>query len=185
MLYQILQFLLEVATGLVAGACLLRLYMQAQRIPFNNPVGQLVFALSDWLVMPMRRLVPAVSKYDLSSLLAALVIQLAHYLLLWLISSGNPAMIPLLALLGLLRMTLTGLMGILIIYAILSWVQPHAPIATILARLSDPLLRPLRRIIPLIGGVDLSPLAALIVLQILLIVLANVQFGLLSKITIF
>lgn len=185
MLYQIFQFLLEVAAGLVAGACLLRLYMQAQRIPFNNPVGRLVFALSDWLVMPIRRIVPAASKYDLSSLLAALVVQLAHYLLLWLMSSasGNPAMIPLLALLGLVRMTLTGLMGVLIIYAILSWVQPHAPIAAILARLSDPLLRPLRRIIPLIGGVDLSPLAALIVLQILLIVLANVQFSLLGQIT--
>ena len=58
MIVQILQFLLEVACGLVAGACLLRLYMQAQRIPFNNPVGKLVFALSDWLVLPLRKLVP-------------------------------------------------------------------------------------------------------------------------------
>ena len=49
MIVQILQFLLEVVSGLIAGACLLRLYMQAQRIPFNNPVGQLVFALSDWI----------------------------------------------------------------------------------------------------------------------------------------
>jgi len=59
-------------------------------------------------------------------------------------------------------------------------VQPHAPVAAILARLSEPVLRPLRRIIPLVGSVDLSPLVALIALQVLMMVLANVQFNLLA-----
>lgn len=181
MLLQIVEFLLEVASGLVAGACLLRLHMQLLRVPFGNPVGQLVFALSDWLVLPLRRVIRPSGKVDLSCLLGAVLVQLLHYLVLWAVLGGaaSPVLIPLLALFGLLRMVLTGLIGILLIHAILSWVQPHAPVAPILARLSEPVLRPLRRIIPLVGNVDLSPLAALIALQVLLMVLANVQFNLL------
>lgn len=181
---QILQFLLEVVSGLIAGACLLRLYMQVQRIPFNNPVGQLVFALSDWLVMPLRKLLPNRGKYDTSSLVGALLVMSVQYLLLWLLmgaQAGNVLMIPVLAVFGLLRMVMTGCIGILIVYAILSWVQPQSPLAGILHRLSEPVLRPLRRVIPLVGGVDLSPLAALIILQVLLMVLANVQFTVLAN----
>lgn len=183
MIVQILQFLLEVVSGLIAGACLLRLYMQAQRIPFNNPVGQLVFALSDWIVMPLRKIIPSRSQYDLSSLVAAVLVMLVQYVLLWLLlgANGNPGLVPVLALFGLLRMVLTGLIGILIVYAILSWVQPHSPMAGILHRLSEPLLRPLRKLIPLIGGVDLSALVAIIALQVLLMVLGNVQFGVLAS----
>lgn len=177
MIVQILQFLLEVACGLVAGACLLRLYMQAQRIPFSNPVGQLVFALSDWLVMPLRRVIPNRSKYDLSSLVGALLVMLLQYVLVWLLMGavGSPAMIVLLACFGLLRMVLTGLIGILIVYAILSWVQPHSPIGGVLYRLSEPVLRPLRKVIPLVGGVDLSVLAAIVILQVLMMVLGHLQ----------
>lgn len=185
MIVQILQFLLEVACGLVAGACLLRLYMQAQRIPFNNPVGKLVFALSDWLVMPLRKLVPSRTQYDLSSLLAAVLVMLVQYLLLWLLMGavGNPLIVLVLALFGLLRMVLTGLIGILIVYAILSWVQPHSPIAGILHRLSEPVLRPLRKVIPLVGGVDLSALVAIIALQVMQMMLSHIQFSLLTGMT--
>lgn len=182
MLMQILQFLLEVASGLLAGACLLRLYMQALRVPFNNPVGQLVFALSDWLILPLRRAIrPGGRGWDMSCLVGALLVELVHYLLLWLLggAAGNPVLVVLLALFGLVRMVITGALGIILIHAILSWIQPHAPVASILARLSEPVLRPLRRIIPLVGNVDLSPLVALIGLQVLLMVLANVQFNVL------
>ncbi|MBP9941198.1 MAG: YggT family protein [Comamonas sp.] len=187
MIVQILQFLLEVISGLIAGACLLRVYMQAQRIPFNNPVGQLVFALSDWIVMPLRKVIPSRSKYDLSSLVAAVVVVLVQYVLLWLLmgAGGNPAVVPLLALFGLLRMVLTGLIVILIVYAILSWVQPHSPIAGVLHRLSEPLLRPLRKVIPLLGGVDLSALVAIIALQVLLMILGNLQFNALAGLSAF
>ena len=184
MIEQILSFLLEVAAGLVSGACLLRLYMQAQRVPFSNPIGQLVFALSDWLVMPLRKVIKPSGKYDMSSLLGAILIQLVHYLLLWVLAgaAGSLVMVPLLAVFGLLRMVLTGLIGLLIVYAILSWISPHSPLYGVLSRLCQPLLRPLQRIIPLVGGVDLSPLVALIVLQVLLMVLANLQFKVLASV---
>ena len=78
MLSQIFSLLLEVVAGVLGGACLLRLYMQYQRIPMSarsgNPLGRFVFALTDWLVLPLRRFVPAAGRWDLSSLLAAWLI---------------------------------------------------------------------------------------------------------------
>ena len=179
MMVQILQFLLEVVCGLVAGACLLRLYMQAQRIPFNNPVGKLVFALSDWLVLPLRRAIAPVGRLDLASLLAALAVELVQYLLLWLLFGAGTGWqwLPWLAVFGMVRVALTGMAGLLIAYAVLSWVQAHSPVSDVIARLSEPLLRPVRRVLPLVGGVDLSPLVVLVLVQVALMALGHLQFG--------
>lgn len=182
MIFDILSFLLEVIAGLVSGACLLRMYMQAQRIPFSNPIGQLVFALSDWLVMPLRKVIKPSGKYDMSSLAGAILIQVLHYLILWALSgaSSSIVMVPALAVFGLLRMVLTGFVGLMIAYAIFSWVAPHSPIYGILGRLCQPLLRPVQRVVPLVGGVDLSPLVVLIVLQVLIMVLGHLQLKVLG-----
>ena len=85
MLFDIFSFLLDIVVGLVAGACLLRMYMQAQRVPFGNPVGQLVFALSDWIVLPLRKVLPGKGRWDMSCLLAAFALQLLEVLLIWLV----------------------------------------------------------------------------------------------------
>ncbi|MGX5661990.1 YggT family protein [Diaphorobacter sp. C33] len=177
MLFQILSFLLDVASGLLTGACLLRLYMQLQRVSFANPVGRLVFALSDWLVLPLRKLVPSVGRWDLSCLAAALLLQLVQYLLLWLLVGGGMglAWLPWMALFGLARVAVSGLMGLLIVYAVLSWVQTRSPISDVITRLCEPLLRPVRRVLPLLGGVDLSPLVVLVLLQVMMIVLGHLQ----------
>lgn len=71
-----------------------------------------------------------------------------------------------------------GFMGLLIIEAIFSWVNPHAPLAPFIRALNDPLLRPLRRFVPLIGGIDLSPLVALILLRIALMVVTSLIMSL-------
>jgi YggT family protein len=177
MAYQIIAFLLDVVAGLLGGACLLRLYMQYQRISFKNPVGRFVFALTDWLVLPLRRILPSVGRWDTASLVGACLLELAQYALLWLFAGriGGLALLPLLALFGLLRLVISGLTGLVIVYAILSWVQADSPIADVIDRLCSPLLRPWRRIIPLVAGIDLSPLAFLVALQVAAIVLANVQ----------
>lgn len=177
MLYQIASLLLDVIAGLLGGACLLRWYMQWQRVPFGNPIGRLVFALSDWLVLPLRRVVPSVGRWDLSSLLGAWLIELLQYLLLWGLmgSFAGLASLPVLAVFGLLRLALSGMTGLVIVFAIMSWVQTPNPIFMVVQRLCDPLLRPFRRIIPLIGGVDLAPLALLVVLNIGTLVLGNLQ----------
>lgn len=176
MLLQILSFLLDVVAGLLGGACLLRLYMQVQRIPFGNPVGRFVFALTDWLVLPLRRVLPSVRKWDLASLVGAYLIQLAQFGILWLlIARSNGEVVPLLALFGLLRLVVSGMIGLVIVHVVLSWVRADSPITDVIDRLAAPMLRPFRRVIPMVGGFDLSPLALLVLLQVAAIVLANLQ----------
>jgi len=176
MFYQIPSFLLDVIAGLLGGACLLRLYMQYHRVPFGNPLGRFVFALTDWIVMPLRRIVPPLRRWDLASAIAAWLIVMVKYLLLLLLAGGvvRFAALPLLSLFGLLQLTVSGLTALLIVHVVLSWMPGASPILhDLIARLAEPLLRPLRRFIPLVGGIDLSPLAAIVLLQIGAIIIGN------------
>ena len=144
-------------------------------------------AVTDWLVKPLRRALPkavAQSKIDWASLLAALVFAFA-YGLIWLVlftfvlgGLGLAAIAPvmLLSLLGLafkmlLRVALQTMMILVIGFAILSWVQPGSPAYGLLGRLTEPLLAPFRRFVPSVGGIDLSALVLILVLQIGLMVL--------------
>jgi YggT family protein len=190
MLFQIASLLLDVAASLVGGACLLRLYMQWQRVPFGNPVGRAVFALTNWIVLPLRRLLPALGRVDTASLLAAWLVQLVQVAALWSISgamagalaqagsgAGSNALmsLPLLAFFGLLRLALSAMTALVLLGAILSWVRSESPMADLVDRLCAPLLVPFRRVIPLVGGLDLTPLALLVVLQIAGIILTGLQ----------
>jgi YggT family protein len=186
MLYQIFSLLLEVSTGLLTATCLLRLYMQLQRIPLSvrsgNPMGRFIFALTDWLVLPLRRVVPALAGWDMASLVAAFLLQLVHFGLLWLwLDAAAPlASVAALAVFGVVRTALSGLTGLVIMFAVLSWVQTQSYLSDLLERLVSPLLTPIRRALPHVGGVDLSPLALLLLLQIAAIVLGSVQASVLA-----
>ena len=177
MLYQIIAFLLDVAIGLLGGACLLRMYMQYQRVSFANPVGRVVFALSDWLVLPLRRVIPAVGRLDVASLVAVFLLELAQFGVLWLLAGAGLGlvMLPVLAVFGVVRLAISSVTGLMIVYAILSWVQAGSPLYDVIDRLCAPLLRPLPRIIPLVGGLDLSPLALLVLLQVAAIIVNHLQ----------
>ena len=180
-LYQITSLLLEVAAGLLAGTCLLRLYMQYQRIPMStrsgNPLGKFIFAVTDWLVLPLRRFIPAAGRWDLSSLVAAYLVQLVEFVILWAISGmgGNVLTVGVLAAFGVVRLAISGLTVLVIVYAILSWVQTQSMMADLLERLVMPVMAPIRRIVPLVGGIDLSPLVLLLLLQVVGIVLGAMQ----------
>jgi len=188
MLYQITSLLLEVAAGLIAGTCLLRLYMQYQRIPMSvrsgNPLAKFIFALTDWLVLPLRRVIPAVGRWDMASLVGAFLVQLAQFLILWSLTGMTASIlsVAVLAAFGLVRMAISGLTGLVIIYAILSWVQTQSVGADFLERLVMPVLIPIRRVVPLVGGVDLSPLVLLLILQVTGIVLGSIQAAVLFAI---
>lgn len=181
MLYQIVSLLLEVATSIVGGACLLRLYMQYQRIAMSarsgNPLGRFVFALTDWLVLPLRRMLPAVGRIDSASLVGAFLLELLQFGILWLLSgaTGGGYAVPILAAFGLLRLSVSGLTGLVIIYAVLSWIQTRSVLSDVLERLCAPPLALIRRFLPLLGGIDLSPLVLLVLLQIISIVLGYLQ----------
>lgn len=181
MLYQIFSLLLEVVVGILSGVCLLRLYMQYQRIPMSarsgNPLGRFVFALSDWIVLPLRRVLPSIGALDTASLAAAFILQLAEFAVLWLLTGalGGLFAVPILAAFGLMRLAISGMTGAVIVYAVLSWVSTQSVMADIIERLVAPLLMPIRRVLPLVGGFDLSPLALLVILQIAAIVLGHLQ----------
>ncbi len=181
MLYQILTFLLEVAVTLTGGACLLRPYMRWQRMPMGNPVGRLVQALSDWLVGPLQRLIPPRGGLDAASLLAAWLLKLVQYaVLLGLLGLSGWAALPLAALLGVARLAVSVATAVVIIAAVLSWMQNRTVARDVVERLCQPLLAPVRKRLPLVGGVDLSPLVVIVALQVLSIVLGSLQAGLLG-----
>jgi len=181
MLYQIISLLLEVAASILAGACLLRLYMQYQRIAMSarsgNPLGRFVFALTDWLVLPLRRVLPAIGRLDSASLVGAFLVELLQFGVLWLLSgaAGGLFAVPILAAFGLLRLSVSGLTGLVIIYAVLSWIQTQSVLSDVLERLCAPPLALIRRFLPLVGGIDLSPLVLLVLLQIVSILLGYLQ----------
>ena len=168
MLFQVVSFVLDIAVGLLAGACLFRLYMQALRTGFSNQIGQFLFAATDWIVLPLRRILPAVGRIDSSSLMAAYLLVLLKVVLLLGLFSGTPdwAYAVLWALVALMRLILSALSALVLVCAILSWMQAPHVVKALLDRLCDPMLRPLRRWIPPVGGLDLTPLLLLVLLQI-------------------
>lgn len=177
MAQQAISFVLEVFFGLFIYGFLLRFLMQALRAPFRNPAGQAVIALTDWAVKPLRRVIPGAGGYDWASLVAAWLTQVALIATLYAVFSsgfaafsGNGVLYVLAsAAVQLLKTTITLAMVVVIVQAILSWVAPDGPLAGLLNALTFPFLRPLRRVIPPIGGaLDLSPLVLIVVLQLLL-----------------
>lgn len=166
---EILFMIIDAITGVMAVVLLLRFWMQAIRIRPPLQVSQFTYQLSDWLVKPLRRLVPGVGGYDWASLIGALLVALVVTLLKLAFSGSFSAMtIGILSLARLAQWILYGWTGLLIISVIFSWLNPSAPLAPFINALSDPILRPIRRILPPFGNIDLSPMVALIVLQIAL-----------------
>jgi YggT family protein len=162
----ILQLIVDTVAGVLGGVLLLRFWMQVIRVRPPASVGQFIFTLSDWLVRPLRRIVPGMGGYDWASLIGAFLVVLAASSLMLLFGLSGQAVL-LYALYRLLSWITYGFMGLLIIEVIFSWVNPYAPLAPFVRALNDPLLRPIRRVLPAIGGIDFSVLVAFLLLQII------------------
>lgn len=177
MIDQAAKLLVDVAFGLIVYALIARFLMQLLRAPFRNPIGQAVMALTDWLVKPLRKILPGFGGIDWASLVGAFVFQLLWLLALYAIfgrgfSLSGSGVVYLLAatLLELVKGGLWLLVIVVIVQAVLSWVAPDGPLAGLLNAMTFPFLRPLRRIIPPIGGtLDLTPLILIVILQLILI----------------
>lgn len=188
MLASILLLILDAAVGFLTFMLLARFYMQWARVSFRNQVGQFVVTTTDWLVRPVRRLVPGLFGLDLASLLPAWVLQTLFVLidlgLRGMPINGGPGGLLLglwgLGLLALLKLAIYLLIAVVLFSAILSWVNPHAPAAPMFFGLAAPFLQPIRRVLPPIANVDLSPLLLLLLLQVLLTILASLAGGLLG-----
>lgn len=169
---------------LIANTCgtfltvllLARFFMQVCRAPFNNQIGSFVLNLTNWLVLPLRRIIPPVRGFDSASLVAAYLLQVLFLLLAVslgtsyeLSSTGTLLKIAGGGLSALLRIGIYLFIVLLVAQAVLSWFNPHAPLNWLIGRMTDPVLRPLRRIVPPISNIDLTPLVAILLAQIILI----------------
>ena len=182
MLNNAILFLLQTILGLFILAFLLRFYLQLTHASFQNQVAQAIVTLTNFAVKPMRRLMMilrnlGIPKIDVSTLLLAYMTQLIlTACTLWF--KGFPLLIAgvsvfstilTVALIDIISMSLTIFLYAVLIQAVLSWINPHTPIAPILNSLTNPTLKFLRKFIPLAGNIDLSPLALIITAQLLLI----------------
>jgi YggT family protein len=177
MLQDALQFLLQVFFELFASAFWLRFYMQWARVSFRNPFAQFIVKVTDFAVRPVRRVIPGLFGLDLSSLLLffsaeCLLVLTSQWLMGYPYMAAGAGVLPGLALMALaasLRLAIYICMGLVFIQAIMTWINPFSPYASVFYALTQPLLGPFRRIIPNVGGVDLSPLAVIILMQLVLI----------------
>jgi len=183
MLGQIAAIVVDFVGGFFVVMLLLRFYFQWLRVPFRNQVGEFVIATTNWAVVPVRRVVPSVLGLDVASLLCAWLLQALVLALLYAIGGRDLTAAPgamagtllAIALVDLLQTTVKILLFVVILQAALSWVNPHNPMQYVLDTITRPMLRPIRRVIPPVANVDLSPLVLLLVLTILLVPIAELR----------
>ena len=167
-----LVFVIDSVLTFLVYAFLLRVLLPLVRADFRNPLSQAILALTSWLVHPLRRVLPPVGRLDTASVVALLAVQVVAALVLFRLQAGVvPPLVPLMvaALRALVLSVLLLYTVLIFIYALLSFVAPGArsPATALLASLCEPLLMPLRRVLPIVGGLDFSPLVAIVALQAL------------------
>lgn len=176
---QALVFLLDAVVSFFCTLFLLRFMMQAMRVSFAGQIGDFVVKLTNWAVKPLRRVIPGAGGFDWASLIAALATQLLFTGIIVGAATRfgeveGASIIPMilwLAIRSLLRLSVYILIGALILQAVLSWINPYSPLSAPAHQLTRPILDPIRRIIPTISGIDLSPLVAILLLQAVLMFL--------------
>jgi YggT family protein len=183
MLTEIAQLLVDVVASLFVYLLLARFHVQWLRVPFRNPMGAFVVAMTDWIVRPARRVVPGLGGFDIATLVLAWLVQILALWVLYLLKSADPggagaSVLPLLAVLALfdlVRYSLYILIFAVLVGVLLSWLNPYSPVAPIFNAMTRPFLAPIRRFVPPIASFDLSPLVLLVLLQVLLIALAHLR----------
>lgn len=172
-----LVFLLRLGFGLFLVALVLRLMLQWVGASFHHPLSQLVVRVTHPLLRQLRRFLPAVGRMDTATLVALLLVQAMELLAIAAIAGAWPKPLGLLVMsvAELLGLTINVYLVLLVVRAVLSFVDPYAsnPLALLTGQLTEPLLQPLRRVIPPAGGFDWSVLLAFVVLQLLQILLLH------------
>lgn len=172
---QAILFILNALLTMVVVVFLLRTIMPYSRADFRNAIGQAVLKVTNPLVMPLRKVLKPVGKLDLASVVALVLVQVAGTSIIMLLAGIHlgPVGTVVAGLRELLQTILQFYTVAIFIYALLSWVAPgtHSPANELLGRICEPLLRPVRRVVPPLGGLDLSALFVLIGLQALQILL--------------
>jgi len=172
---QALYFIVQTLAQLYLLLLLLRFLMPWFNVDFRNPMAQGVLRLTSPLIVPLRRFIPPLGRLDTATVLVAFAIQYFMVTFLLTIRGLSEGFIPIAitAFFELAILTLNLLFFIILIRIILSWVAPsnYSPVTAMLNALAEPVLRPFRRMIPPIGGLDISPIFAIILLQAAKIIL--------------
>lgn len=161
-------FIVNAVTSLYLLVLLLRFWMPFLRADFRNPLAQGILRLTSPLVVPVRRIVPPLGRLDTATVLVAFVIQYVTVFLLLTIVGQTAGILPIAAtaVVKLVVLSINLFVYAIIIRVILSWVSQggYNPATAIIATLTEPVLRPFRRLLPPMGGFDLSPIIAIILL---------------------
>lgn len=173
-----LGFLLQTLGNLFVIAVLLRFMMQLFRVPFRNPFAQFIVAITDFAVKPLRRVVPGLLGLDWACLVLAWLVELAvvtagYWLDDFPFALAGAQVWPVmmgLAAVRLLSLAVYMIIGLTLVRAVLSWVNTNTPLMPVVYELTEPFLRPLRRIVPMVSNVDLTPLVLFILCQLILMV---------------
>lgn len=168
-----LVFLLRTLADLVVGTFLVRWLLSLQRSNARNPLFQSLHRLTNPVILPLRRVLPAVGRTDTATVVALLIMAVIRAAIVTAVTGGGASLVSFALLVGaavaLIRMTLWIFFGAIFLSALLSWVaDPYNPLSQVLGDLAAPLLRPIRRYLPTVAGLDLSPLVALVLLQMAL-----------------
>lgn len=171
-------YILDALLQLIVAAFVVRLLMQLVRADFRNPLAGAIVAVTNPVILPLRKVLPPIGRLDSASFVAVIGVQIAAQALVLLAAAGVAPPFALLlkaSLMALAINTTYVLTGAIIIRVILSWVSQggHHPMASVFNSLSQPILRPFQRLIPPLGGLDLSPVFALILLQALRILIVR------------
>jgi len=172
-LIQIATFLVDNVVAFFVVLLLVRFHFQWLRVGFRNQVGEFILATTSWIVVPLRRVIPGLAGLDLATLLAAWLLQAAGLWAHALLAGAEPGagLLAGVAAVELVRYSVYILIFAVFIQALLSWVNPEAPVMPVFNAVTRPFLRPLRRFIPPVGRVDLTPLVLLLLLWVLLILI--------------
>ena len=180
------EFLIGIVFGLYILAVMLRFLLQLVRADFYNPVSQFLVKITNPVLRPLRRMIPGVGGIDIASVVVLLTLQCVEMVLIRMLPRYTQPTVPglfVMAIGQLLGMVVTIFFVSILVQVVLSWVNPqaadHNPLARLVHQLNEPLLRPLRRVIPSTGGLDLSPLLASIALALayMLIVQPIIDLG--------
>ena len=171
-LIYIIQSLLTLALFVV----LARLFLQWARADFRNPICQAIVRLTNPVIVPLRRILPPIRKVDTASVVAVILVAIVEIVIITSLSGfgmPDPVFVLRAAALEIARTSLWLYFYAIFLYALLSMIAPggYTPLHSVLASLCEPVLAPIRRLIPAFAGIDLSPLWAGIVIQALLILL--------------
>ena len=177
MFAQVAMFLVDTVVAFFVFLLLAHFHLHWLRVPFRNPLGEFVLATTSWCVVPARRVIPSLAGLDLSTLLLAWALQALGLWIQAAIVGAEPGVAALAALaaVDLLRYSLYILVFAIIVQVVFSWLNPYAPFAPMFDMVTRPFLRPLRRFVPPIGSIDLTPLVLLVIVQVLLILVGHLR----------